>query len=134
MNKTIFQVLVIVDIALSLIVGLYDYLLGTDVSSRAIEFVASIEPEDSEIHFYVFSVYASVVLLMVLASVVGLLRFKAWGRKLYVASFVLTAFVYPIAGVSVFSGLGQLLNDSSFVLSGFLLAVMYLSALKQEFK
>jgi hypothetical protein len=134
MNNRVFQVLVIVDMALSLVAGFYDYLLGTEVSSKAIEFVASIEPEDSEMRFYAFSAYASVVLVMVLASIVGLLRFKAWGRKLYVASFALTVLVYPFAGVSVFSGLGQLLNDSSFLLSGFLLAAMYLSPLKQEFK
>lgn len=134
MNNRIFQVLVIVDIVLSLIAGLYDYLLGTEVSSKTIEFVATIEPEGSDLSFYIFMAYAFLVLLLVIVSIIGLLRFKDWGRKCYLASFGLAAIAYPFLGVSVFSGTGQLLNDSSFLLSGFLLATMYLSALKQEFE
>ena len=134
MNKRIFQVLVIVDLVLSLGAGLYDYLLGTEISSKAIEFVASIEPESSDYGFYSFIAYASFVLILVVVSIIGLMRFKDWGRKCYLASFVLSAMLYPFLGVSVFSGVGQLLNDSSFVLSGFLIASMYLSPLKQDFK
>ena len=134
MNKRIFQILVIVDLVLSLAAGMYDYLLGTEVSNKAIEFIASIEPESSDLSFYIFMAYAFAVLLLVVVSIIGLLKFKDWGRKCYVSSFVLVAIAYPFLGVSAFSGVGQLLNDSSFVLSGFLLAVMYLSPLEQDFK
>jgi hypothetical protein len=133
MNKITFQVLVIVNTIISLLAGVYDYLIGTEESRKAIEFVTSIESEANGPEFYILLVFAGLGLAIVIVSVVGLLLLKNWGRKLYILSFGLAIVTYPFIGVSVFSGIGQLLNDASFVLSGFLLSVMYMSKLSQEF-
>jgi hypothetical protein len=78
---------------------------------------------------------ASIILLVLLiATYVGLFLFKPWARLFFVMGFVLSIPTYFIGGLWVSSGLDQLFYDAYLLTSGAIIAVAYYSPVNNFFE
>ena len=78
------------------------------------------------------AVYAVLVAAW-LVGLVGLFRFKVWGRSLSLYSTVASVLVYPLMGSSLSWGVESSLYESSTMLWGAILAIAYFSPVSARF-
>jgi uncharacterized membrane protein len=75
-----------------------------------------------------------VLLVILIATYVGLFLFKRWARVLFVMGFVVSIPTYFMDGLFVSSGLEQLLYDACLLTYGAIIAVVYYSPVKRFFE
>jgi uncharacterized membrane protein len=75
-----------------------------------------------------------VLLVILIATYVGLFLFKRWARVLFVMGFVVSIPTYFMDGLFVSSGLEQLLYDACLLTYGAIIAVAYYSPVKRFFE
>ncbi len=134
MSKNKFRIIVVLSILLACFAEAYDYLFPDPITEQVMDFTYNLEPEHSENSEMFFYVIIGLAIVLAIASVVGILRFKNWGRHLYLAGFILLIPLYPYMGITVYSGWGQAFYDASMLLSGALLALMYYSPVAAYFE
>lgn len=78
------------------------------------------------------TVYAALVVAW-LVGLVGLFRFKSWGRSLSLYSTVAGLLAYPLMGSSLSWGVESSLYESSTLLWGAILALAYFSPVSARF-
>jgi len=127
MSKNNFRVLVISSLALAILAGVYDYLWIDPISGRVMDYAYEIEPEIEGVQLIVFAVVGTLAITFATISFIGLLLFKSWAKRLYLASFILFMPLYPFLGVNVYSGASQIFYDLSMMASGAILALLYFS-------
>ena len=75
-----------------------------------------------------------VLLVILIATYVGLFLFKPWARLLFVLGLVVSIPTYFMDGLFVSSGLEQLLYDACLLTYGAIIAVAYYSPVKHFFE
>ena len=75
----------------------------------------------------------SVLSLAWLVGLVGLFRFKAWGRSFSLYSTLAFLMVSPLAGSSLYWGLESGLSEASAITWGAILALAYFSPVSERF-
>jgi hypothetical protein len=126
----------------------YRALLWTYVAITVAAFVASAIPPHSEaleaaLHrepttWLWSNVRVSIGLFAVLsvawlAGLVGLFRFKAWGRSISLYATLASLLVAPLAGPSLYWGLETGLYEASAIACGAILAISYFAPVSQRF-
>ena len=134
MSKKQFQILVIFSYLLAIFAGLFDLIWPNPVADQALDYIIELEGEVSDAKAILFAVLVFLEIVFIIVCLVGLLKFKSWGRKLYLASFLLMLPLYPLMGIYVSSGLGQLFADVAMILSGVILALIYYSPVAKYFE
>jgi len=84
-------------------------------------------------HIWVSIGVFSVLVLGWLVGLVGLFRFKRWGRSLSLYSTIATILSYPFMGSSLSWGVESGLYESSGMLWGAILAIAYFSPVSSRF-
>ena len=95
-------------------------------------------PEGSDLESYFSNPFISAIVLVGIigiwvASVVGLLLFKSWGRTLTVLGFIIGLPCIALFGPTIEFGLESALNELLAVCYGIILASMYLQPISAEF-
>ncbi len=98
----------------------------------------AVMPESFDFEIYLSNTFLAAIVLIVIigiwvASVVGLLLFKKWGRTLTVVSFIASLLCIALLGPTIEFGLESALNELLAVCSGMILASMYLQPIAAEF-
>ena len=75
----------------------------------------------------------SVLFVPWLVALVGLFRFKRWGRSLALYSTILSLLIYPFVGADLSSGLESALYETHATLWGAILAIAYFSPISARF-
>jgi len=77
-----------------------------------------------EENMFFFSILAFAVLLIYLASIVGILLIKSWAKNLYILSLVLGFIAMPFIGPTVEHSFAQALTDLGLLISGAIAALL----------
>lgn len=134
MTKNQFRVLTISSILLACLSGLYDYFWPDALTEQVMNYTYSIEDDYMSENELIFLIILAVGVVLGIASLIGLLMFKSWGRHLYIAGYILMLPLYPFFGIAVYSGYGQAFYDLSMLLSGAIIALMYYSPVEKYFE
>ncbi len=119
---------------LSLAGAFFDFLIEDNAVLKAIECAGDMEPPHEGWYFRMEMGLGIVASTMAIASYIGLVLFKNWGRITYIVSFLATLPLYPSMGVTVSSGYGQMFYDLSMMASGIVIAVAYFSKAAELFE
>ncbi|NRA24823.1 MAG: hypothetical protein HRU08_10200 [Oleispira sp.] len=134
MTKNQFRALTISSILLACLSGFYDYFWPDALIEQVMDYAYDIEPDYMEENELIFFTIMAVIVVLGIASLIGVLMFKNWGRYLYIAGFILMFPLYPFFGIAVYSGYGQAFYDLSMLLSGAIIALMYYSPVAKYFE
>ncbi len=132
-SKVQFRLLVISSLALVIFGAAIDILLPNTTTEKIIEYAAEIESMPEGWQLIVLGAFGSVALILAIASFIGLLLFKRWGRIMYIAGYIAMVPIYPLMGVWVYGGISQLFYDLSMIAAGAILVLMYFSSVAAYF-
>lgn len=136
MNQTtVFRFLVVASIVMAILGGLVDTivpsLLPEALGDAYDAYAATDDPTLS--HVLALGGVALVMIIAGVASTIGLLLFKPWGRQLSLWFSVVAMLTYPFFGPVVYSGWTAMLTETSMMLWGAALAMAYFAEIKVRF-
>ncbi len=79
-------------------------------------------------------IFDLIYLVLTMAAWIGLYRFKAWSRELFIASFIIGLAGLPMRPIYIHTGWMQLIGSLSSILGGMLIAVVYYSPMAKAFR
>ncbi len=82
----------------------------------------------------IFLIVAITTLILLIASTIGLWKFKNWARVIYIVATIVFLPFYPAMGPVVMNPWEAMFGDISLILEGILIAMMFFSPLNEEFK
>lgn len=137
MNQTaIFRCLVVASMALAVLGSCVDLLvpglLPTVLEDAYAAYSAADELTMS--HALMFSGFALVLLVGIVAGTIGLLLFRPWARPLSLWSSVLGTLSYTLLGPVVYSGWATMLTETSMMFWGAALAMAWFGDIKVRFE
>ena len=116
--------------------GIIDFIWSNEIANQVMSYAEGLEPELSETETLFFMGSFILIALCLIASVIGLMLFKNWGRILYLFLFVLGLFLplYSPINYIVTSPLSQFFYDLSCFGEGAILALCYFSPVTKYFE
>lgn len=130
MHKRSFRSLLIFAVVCSLL-SFALALLGLDTA--ALELSTQLSKQNSSAAADMGGLLAIASLACFYLGSVGLFYFKAWGRWLFVLSFIISLPSYFLLGITILSPLSQLLYDLSCYACGAIFIVIYYTKLSDNF-
>lgn len=134
-NRVIFRFAVIGLLIAELAIGVALYFLDTgDLDAAWDQLPESIDCYTYlESHFVTSVTLLILLLVAILGSLVGVLLFKNWGRRLYLGSTVLIIPVSIFTGPTIYYGWESAVWDITSMLNGALMLSMFLPPISNEF-
>jgi len=77
---------------------------------------------------------AVTTLILLIASTIGLWKFKNWARIIYIVITIVLLPLYPAMGPIVMNPWEAMFGDIALILEGVLIAMMFFSPIHKEFK
>lgn len=133
MTPRIFRALILTTVALGIFGSLFDAIFPT---ALPVAFVQAQEAQDSLLStpsVLLGGMGALVLLVIGVASTVGLYQFRPWAPRLAVIATVLALLLAPLLGASACSGYAMALHEMSSMLWGAVVALAYFSPLRDCF-
>jgi hypothetical protein len=81
-----------------------------------------------------FSLFAAAFFGAWIASVVGLLRLRPWGRKLFIASMVVAYLLFPLMGYTFASPAQGTLDAMFYACDGAILVMLFIEPVRSSFR
>lgn len=125
--RFVLRALVLADVALLFAIGTAETILEDTLPEPVRAYAANQELPT------VLVVAASILLLLVVVSWVGLWRLSRWAPLLYVVAWAGLLVAGPFAGPHISTGVGEAISSISSGVSGAILALVFLSPLREEF-
>lgn len=133
MSDTNFRFIVVCVALLAIVGGVIDLIMPSEVVKMGTSYMDTLQPELEEVPLWQLLLVVLPSTIVTIASFIGLLLFKRWGRTLYLIGFVLSIPIYCYSGVLVVGPLAQVFMDFSAYGSGFILALCYFSPISVRF-
>lgn len=134
-NRIIFRLLIVGLLVFELAIGATSYFFDSDALDPAWEVL----PETYDWYpllesNLIVTIFVSVsIILALLASLVGVLLFKNWGRWLYLGSSILILPVSIFTGPTIYYGWESALWDIANMANGAIILAMFLPPITSEF-
>jgi hypothetical protein len=134
-NRTAFRLIIIGLVVFELAIGYVSYFFDDGTLDSAWELL----PETVnwypyfETHFITSIVVVFLLILVIVASLVGVLLFRNWGRWLYLSSTVLIFPVSLFTGPTIYYGWESALWDTANMANGAIMLSMFLPPISKEF-
>lgn len=135
-QSTLFRSLILVGLAFSIIGSGLDFfvpsLVPTEITDAYDSYTDTQEPGLAWI--LTLGIGGLILIIVGIASTIGLLLFKPWSRRLALWLSVLSLLMYPLLGPVIYSGWAYMLLETSMVMWGAALAMAYFSELAVRFE
>lgn len=128
-----FRILVVISIILALSAGLYDWFWADSSTNLLVTYARELNNQRETNRLIVSSAALLVATIWLIASSIGLMLFKNWGRVLYPAGFIAFIPLYLQAGTTILSPMATVLAELSNLVSGAIIAVSFYSRIAGEF-
>ena len=134
-NRAVFRLAVIGLLVFELAIGASLYFF---FDYEALEPALELLPESANWYSYLDNdflplIIAILLVIVVIASVIGVLLFKNWGRWLYISSTLLALPVYCFTGPDIYYGWESALWEVASMANGALMLAMFLPPISHEF-
>ena len=134
-NRVIFRLLIVALLAFELAIGAASYFFNDEALDPAWEVL----PETYDLYSllesnFIVAIFVSVsIIFALLASLVGVLLFKNWGRWIYLGSSILILPVSIFTGPTIYFGWESTLWDIANMANGAILIALFLPPISNEF-
>ena len=99
------------------------------------EYLTHVENEEmSDNTAIMLLITAVTILILLIASTIGLWKFKNWARIIYIVITIVFLPLYPAMGPIVMNPWEAMFGDIALILEGVLIAMMFFSPIHEEFK